>query len=297
MNDFHLQSTSPCINSGTDVGLLEDKDGTILPQGSGFDIGVYEYITLLLPTVKLNSIQDITETSVMIEGEVIDAGSEPVIERGIGIRDNFGNMKIYKLGNGVGVFNSVFNNLIPNTNYEAVSYAISYDTVYSKVSTFETLPLFKLPICETLPIKDLSSNIFQTGIKYIDDGGSRIIEGGICYVYCPIKKRDKKTYLTISDVFISEVVPYKIPTIKDNKIKTDIPVVFPSSYLIKFDNNSHNNEMICIRSYSINSKGVGYGKTFFKKLSSDIPIIDSDEIIIQDTVLIYLDNNGFIKIK
>ena len=42
--DFHLLSTSPCIDAGTDVGLTVDADGTILPQGNGFDMGVFEYV-------------------------------------------------------------------------------------------------------------------------------------------------------------------------------------------------------------------------------------------------------------
>jgi hypothetical protein len=41
--DFHLQSTSPAINAGVDVGLTLDYDGIAVPKGSGFDIGAYEF--------------------------------------------------------------------------------------------------------------------------------------------------------------------------------------------------------------------------------------------------------------
>jgi len=41
-DDFTLQSTSPCINAGTDVGLAFDCAGIGVPQGAGFDIGAYE---------------------------------------------------------------------------------------------------------------------------------------------------------------------------------------------------------------------------------------------------------------
>jgi parallel beta-helix repeat protein len=49
-NNFKLQSDSPCIDAGTDVGLKQDFAGNLRPQdGNGdgiaeFDIGAYEYI-------------------------------------------------------------------------------------------------------------------------------------------------------------------------------------------------------------------------------------------------------------
>jgi len=42
--DFTLSSGSPCVDSGTDVGLTEDYNGITLPQGEGYDIGMFEYM-------------------------------------------------------------------------------------------------------------------------------------------------------------------------------------------------------------------------------------------------------------
>ncbi len=45
-SDFHLTSTSPCIDAGTDTGApVIDYDGNLRPQGNGFDIGAFEYLT------------------------------------------------------------------------------------------------------------------------------------------------------------------------------------------------------------------------------------------------------------
>ncbi|MFC2013084.1 right-handed parallel beta-helix repeat-containing protein [Chloroflexota bacterium] len=43
--DYHLLPTSPCIDAGTDVDVSTDIEGNKRPQGQGFDIGAYEYIT------------------------------------------------------------------------------------------------------------------------------------------------------------------------------------------------------------------------------------------------------------
>jgi hypothetical protein len=50
--DYHLQSGSPAINSGTNVDLVNDYDGNPRPQGTGFDMGAFEYSgdTTLTPT-------------------------------------------------------------------------------------------------------------------------------------------------------------------------------------------------------------------------------------------------------
>jgi parallel beta-helix repeat protein/VCBS repeat-containing protein len=41
--DYHLQSASPCIDKGTDMGVTTDLDGRTRPQGAGYDMGAYEF--------------------------------------------------------------------------------------------------------------------------------------------------------------------------------------------------------------------------------------------------------------
>lgn len=50
VNDYRLQSGSPCIDHGTDAsaaelgGVVDDLDGASRPQGEAYDIGAYEYV-------------------------------------------------------------------------------------------------------------------------------------------------------------------------------------------------------------------------------------------------------------
>ena len=42
--DFHIQSTSPAINTGVTLSTVkDDRDGTPRPQGAGYDRGAYEF--------------------------------------------------------------------------------------------------------------------------------------------------------------------------------------------------------------------------------------------------------------
>jgi len=49
-SDYHLQSQSPCVDKGTDMGVTDDFDGRSRPQGAGFDIGAYEALLLSAPS-------------------------------------------------------------------------------------------------------------------------------------------------------------------------------------------------------------------------------------------------------
>jgi len=52
-DDFTLQSSSPCINAGADVGLTQDYLGNGL-SGSVWDIGASEYQNLIFPKIPIN---------------------------------------------------------------------------------------------------------------------------------------------------------------------------------------------------------------------------------------------------
>jgi hypothetical protein len=43
--NFYLKPTSPAIDAGTNVPVYNDYDGNVRPQGVGYDIGAYEYLS------------------------------------------------------------------------------------------------------------------------------------------------------------------------------------------------------------------------------------------------------------
>lgn len=47
--DYHLKSTSPCIDAGTSTGLVKDYSGNTVYAGSGVDIGAFEYAAAAIP--------------------------------------------------------------------------------------------------------------------------------------------------------------------------------------------------------------------------------------------------------
>jgi len=51
-HDFHLQSNSPSIDAGKDVGLTQDFEGNPVPQGRTPDIGAYEYVFFPVSVIK-----------------------------------------------------------------------------------------------------------------------------------------------------------------------------------------------------------------------------------------------------
>jgi hypothetical protein len=44
--DYHLSAGSPAIDAGYAVAVMTDYDGNPRPQGAGYDIGAFEFLTL-----------------------------------------------------------------------------------------------------------------------------------------------------------------------------------------------------------------------------------------------------------
>ena len=62
-NDLHLQTASPCIDAGVDLGLSQDITGTAVPQGLNPDIGAYESVAFLCGDVSGNGFITATDAA------------------------------------------------------------------------------------------------------------------------------------------------------------------------------------------------------------------------------------------
>jgi hypothetical protein len=65
--DFHLKSISPAIDKGVDIGLTSDITNISRPQGIGYDIGSYEFVSGVVPTP--------TATPVFLIGDINKDGT------------------------------------------------------------------------------------------------------------------------------------------------------------------------------------------------------------------------------
>lgn len=191
--DFHLNSSSPCLDTGNpgapwlstqdfegDPRSVDGNcDGNNLP-----DIGADEYYQP--PTVSTTAVIDITSTTATGGGNVIDEGGHAVTTRGIcwstspaptladSCTDN---------GSGSGVFVSSLTGLTVDTSYYVRAYATNCEgTSYGGQQSF--IPT-TYPTLITTPITQIDAPTATGGGNVIGGGDSAVTLRGVCWSTSP----------------------------------------------------------------------------------------------------------------
>lgn len=186
------------------------------------------------PKVITGEILNITSNFATVNLEIFDDGNAPISENGIVIsksaNPSINDLKIVT-GKGIGKFTADISNLEIASNYNVRAFATnSVGTSYGDNKTFTTLST--LPSIKTIKISDVTFESATSGGEIISDGGSPIIDKGICF---SIKSN---------------------PTVSDLKLSKGSG---KESFITQI-NSLDINKQYYIRAYAINSIGVSYGE-------------------------------------
>ena len=62
-SDFHLQASSPCVNSGVILAsIIDDYEGVARPIGEGYDMGAYEYVNVAFDITAPSAVSNLSVT-------------------------------------------------------------------------------------------------------------------------------------------------------------------------------------------------------------------------------------------
>jgi hypothetical protein len=187
-NDYTLQSTSPARNAGVNVGLTTDFAGNPVPAwlGKNPDIGAFETIQTIAPTVTTSTISGITIASAVTGGNVTSAGGATVTARGVcwGTSVNPAVSGSHTLdGTGTGAFTSAISGLSQGTTYHVRAYAVnSAGTAYGTDVTFATSSsTVTLPTLTTSAVLGITATGAVAGGNVTSAGGGTITARGVCW--------------------------------------------------------------------------------------------------------------------
>ncbi|HEY3372477.1 MAG TPA: FISUMP domain-containing protein [Prolixibacteraceae bacterium] len=208
---------------------------------------------IVVPTVVIANVSDITSTSATCMGEIRSDGGSPILEMGIcwsltsplpTISDNKTTEVISN-----GSFTSSITGLAPGVTYYFRAYATNgAGTAYSSQVTFAALTT--APVLTTSELLSITAISVSCGGHIIADGGMSILSHGVCW--------STNQNPTIADHKLSN-------TQEDSSFTSHITGLKP-------------NTTYYLRAYATNYKETGYGNELtFKTLASGIgPVTDID---------------------
>ena len=190
LNGYHTVAES------TGLGVFTVTLGGLLPSTTyhvrcyavnekGIAYGEELTLTTLegLPIVTTGAVTEVTATSARCGGEVTEGGASPVTDRGL-CWNTTGNPTLadYHLsgGSGTGIFTVIMNTLSPNETYYVKAYATnSQGTTYGAEVSFTAME--GLPVVQTYGVTNITATSAKGHGKVIDQGGSSVIERGVCW--------------------------------------------------------------------------------------------------------------------
>ncbi len=205
------------------------------------------------PTVGKISIVEITATKVKISCEVTLDGGFPISNFGIcwskSPNPTYSNSIIENYPKGGWIINTEIIDLSPGTTYFIRGYASSIiGMVYGEENQFTTD--FLSPSLTTEPITGILSNQAISGGKIISDGGSQIIEKGVCWS------------------------SYNTPDYNDNRTNEGSG----SSNYISVLTGLNPGSSYFVRSYAKNVKGISYGNPLSFTTAATTPSLITTDV-------------------
>lgn len=191
IDDSHASNgTGSGIYTVSMTGLLPGKTYHVrayaknsVDTGYGDDL-TFETLPIQKPTVATSNITNISYTTATGGGNVTADGGSSVTERGIcwstSPNPTISDSHAYS-GMGLGNYTVEMTGLAPGTSYYVRAYAKNSEkTGYGQDVVFTTLSVGE-PSVTTLDVTDISQNTAICGGNVTADGGSAIIERGLCW--------------------------------------------------------------------------------------------------------------------
>jgi hypothetical protein len=186
--------TSPNIDWNSSRGTTSTNSEWLVSADRGWDYSNLSVSTIPpppKPTVTTDSITQITDTTALGGGNIIDDGGSPITVRGICWSTSHNpdtSSNKTNNGNGSGAFISNITGLSANITYYVRAYAINVSGIsYGEERQFTTTNISNsaIPSVSTDPISAVTSSSATGGGNVINDGGQTVTARGICWSTSP----------------------------------------------------------------------------------------------------------------
>ncbi len=165
------------------IGLMCAVLAMLVVGCSGKDTVTVVTPATSLPSVVTENIMGISHTGATVNASIADTGDEFIIAKGVCLSQAFTpdlDDTVYLAGTGSSNFSTTLDQLTPNTTYYVRAFATNADgTAYGDELSFSTREL-TVPTISTAVVSNITTTTAISGGEIIDDGGTPILERGVC---------------------------------------------------------------------------------------------------------------------